>query len=187
MEDVLDQVLVVWKAPMRPFKKRSVTLMRFFLALVFLVSILIFFIGDLITLLPVWALLFLFYVFAITPPPIVESKLTKFGVETNGVLLRWEVLSHYYFIDRFGYRVLVLVTHGPYYAHSYLVVPDDDTKRRIVEVLNKHLMYLSKPPRTLTDHIIEIFSKLVPEDTPDLPVISNGPFSVPNKNPVSNV
>lgn len=159
-----DQTIYSWKAPLRPFRRRSTTLLRFFLALALLISAIVFFFGDLVTIIPVWALLFLFYVFAITPPPIVESHITRFGVETMGVSLRWGALSHYYFVDRFGYQILVLVTHGPYYAHSYLVMPDIDTRNTINGILNQHLMFLKSPPVTFTDKVIKILSKLVPED-----------------------
>lgn len=164
MDDSHDQILYQWKAPLRPFKKRTVALMRFFVALALLLSAFIFFFGDLVTLLPLWAMLFLFYVFAITPPPIVESRLTRFGVESAGVFIRWEMLSHYYFVERFGYTVLTLVTHGPYYAHTYLVLPDLTTQKQAAAILSKHLMYLSKPPRTLTDKLISLLSHLIPED-----------------------
>ncbi len=166
MDESSDQVLFSWKAPLRPYKKRSGGLLRFFLALALLVSAVVFFFGDLVTLLPIWALLFLFYVFAITPPPQVESRLTRFGVESAGVLIRWDVLSHYYFVNRLGYEVLVLVTQGPYFGHRYLVIPSAEVKQEVIGVIGKHLMYLSKPPRTLTDRLIEIFSRLVPEDVP---------------------
>jgi hypothetical protein len=81
-----DQTLMVWKAPLRPYKKRSTILLRFFLAVALLVSAIVFFFGDLVTIVPIWALLFLFYIFAITPPPIVDNRITVFGVETAGVM-----------------------------------------------------------------------------------------------------
>lgn len=160
-----DQTVFVWKAPLRPYKKRSTILLRFFLAVALLVSAVVFFFGDLVTILPIWALLFLFYIFAITPPPIVDNRITVFGVETAGVMLRWDVLSHYYFDERLGYQVLVLVTHGPYYAHSYLVLPDNETKSTVNAILNQHLMLMTNPPKTVTDKIIRFFSALIPEET----------------------
>ncbi|MEI7653228.1 MAG: hypothetical protein WCJ70_03040 [bacterium] len=164
MEESVDQILLSWKAPLRPFKKQSAGLLRFFLAVALLLSLILFFVGDMVTLLPMWALLFLFYVFAITPPPLTETHVTRFGIESAGILMRWDILSHYYFVKRFGYTVLVTVTHGPYFAHSYFVVPDETTKRQLMEILNKHLMYMNQPPRTFTDRLIDLFSKLVPED-----------------------
>lgn len=129
-----------------------------------LISALVFFFGDLVTVVPIWALLFLFYIFAITPPPIIENRLTVFGVETAGVMLRWDALSHYYFDERLGYRLVVLVTHGPYYAHSYLVIPNEEIMREVSVILNQHLMCLSNPPKTLVDKITKFMYGLIPEE-----------------------
>ncbi len=167
-----DQTLFTWSAPLRPFKKRSTTLLRFFLAVALLISAVVFFFGDLVTVVPIWALLFLFYIFAITPPPIIENRITVFGVETAGVMLRWDALSHYYFDERLGYRLVVLVTHGPYYAHSYLVMPDEDTRIKVSKILNQHLMCLTNPPKTFTDKIIRFLYGLIPEERPSF---SEGP------------
>lgn len=159
-----DQTLYTWRAPLRPFRKRSVALLRYFLAVALLVSAIVFFFGDLVTVVPIWALLFLFYIFSVTPPPVVENRITIFGVENAGVTLRWDVLSHYYFDERLGYRVLVLVTHGPYYAHSYLVIPDQEAREAIHTILNQHLMYMANPQKTFTDKVVQFFAALVPEE-----------------------
>ncbi len=163
--EIQDQTLLVWKAPLRPFKKRSVALLRFFLAVALLVSAVVFFFGDLVTIVPIWALLFLFYIFSITPPPTVENRITVFGIENAGVMLRWDVLSHYYFDERFGYQVLVLVTHGPYFAHSYLVIPDEKIKVVVNTILNQHLMFMTNPTKTLTEKLVHFLSELVPEES----------------------
>lgn len=163
--EIQDQTLLVWKAPLRPFKKRSVALLRFFLAVALLVSAVVFFFGDLVTIVPIWALLFLFYIFSITPPPIVENRITVFGIENAGVTLRWDVLSHYYFDERFGFRVLVLVTHGPYFAHSYLVIPSEEIKTEVNAILNQHLMFMTNPTKTFTEKIVHFLSALVPEES----------------------
>lgn len=172
LESPQDQTLYAWKAPLRPFKKRSTALLRFFLAVALLVSAVVFFFGDMVTVVPIWAILFLFYIFSVTPPPTVENRITLFGIENAGVTLRWDILSHYYFDERLGFRVLVLVTHGPYFAHSYLVVPDEDTKNRVHTILSQHLMYITNPQKTFTDRLVKFFSALVPEEHP---VVTNSP------------
>src|SRR3989338_4341121 len=109
------QTVFAWKAPLRPYKKRSRLVLRFYLAVTLLLSLIVFFFGDKILLIPIWAVLFLFYVLTITPPPEVENKISKFGLETAGVTLRWEALSHFYFTKRFNFDILTIVSHGPYY------------------------------------------------------------------------
>lgn len=158
------QTLFKWTAPLRPYKKNSGKVLRFFVALAVLLSLIMVFFGDNILLIPIWALLFLFYVLTITPPPDIENKITQFGIETAGITLRWEVLSHFYYTERFGYYILTMVTHGPYYLHSYVVVPNEEIKGIVTQILSQHIMFQAKPKRTLTDRIIHVLSHLIPDD-----------------------
>ena len=158
------QVIFSWKAPLRPYKKRSGLILRFYLAVALLLSLIIFFFGDRILLIPIWAVLFLFYVLTISPPPEVENKITKFGLETAGMTLRWEVLSHFYFTKRFGFYILTIISHAPYFYHAYLVVPDEEIKKNLMLILSEHLIYQEKPQRSLTDKMVDWFAKLIPDD-----------------------
>jgi hypothetical protein len=164
MEASHEQTILMWSAPLRPFKKRSFVLIRFFFAIALILSAIVFFVGDLITILPIWAILFLFYIFAITPPPIVENRVTALGIETGGgIVLRWNALSYYYFTERLGYTICVVVGHSPYNTHTYLVVDTSETRTALDRVLAEHLMRVSKPPKTFVDKAVSVFSSLVPE------------------------
>ncbi len=158
------QIIISWKAPLRPYKKRNRLIIRFYLALTTLVSLIILFFGDLVLIIPVWALLFLFYVLTVTPPPEVENRVTQFGVETAGITVRWEMLSHFYFRRRFDFWVLTLVGHPPFFYHVYLVVTNNQLKKTLIDILTNFLIYLEKPPRSFSDRIIDWFSALLPED-----------------------
>lgn len=158
------QILLAWHAPLRAYKKRGANILRFYLALALLLSLIVYFFGDKMLLIPIWAVLFLFYTLTVTPPPEVENKITKFGIETAGITLRWEILSHFYYTKRFHFDILTLVGHGPYYFHSYLVVPNEEIKQRTMVILSEHLMYQDKPQRTLTDRLVDWLSYLLPDD-----------------------
>ncbi|MBI4004929.1 hypothetical protein HY358_02225 [Candidatus Roizmanbacteria bacterium] len=158
------QVIFAWKAPLRVYKKRGKNILRFYLALTLLLSLIVFFFGDKILLIPIWAILFLFYALTITPPPDVENKITKFGIETAGVTLRWETLSHFYFTRRFDFTILTIVTHAPYYFHSYLIIPNEEIKNRVKSILSEHLIYQDKPHQTITDKMVNWLSRLLPDD-----------------------
>lgn len=162
------QLLLDWKAPLRPYKKRSSTILRFYLAVALLLSAIFFFFGDRILLIPIWALVFLFYILTITPPPEVENRITAFGIEAAGVTLRWESLSHFYFGKRFGFHTLTIVSRAPYFYHAYMVVPDDETKRRLISILSLHLMYQEKPEKTLTDKMLDFVSVVLPDEEEDI-------------------
>lgn len=158
------QRLYAWKAPLRAYKKRSKNILRFYLAVALLISAIVFFFGDRILLIPIMTLLFLFYVLTITPPPEVDHVITTFGLETAGVSLRWEFLSHFYFTKKFGFDMLTVVSHAPYFYHAYLIIPNEEVRRKVVSILSKHLMFMEKPPRSVTDKMVDFLSNLIPDE-----------------------
>jgi len=158
------QRLFSWKAPLRAYKKRSKNILRFYMALSLLISLIVFFFGDRILLIPILTLLFLFYVLTITPPPEVEHIVTTFGIETTGITLRWEFLSHFYYTKKFGFDIITVVSYAPYFYHAYLVVPNGEVKKKVTSLFSKHLMYMEKAPRNFTDKVIEFLSRLIPDD-----------------------
>ena len=158
------QRLFSWKAPLRAYKRRSNSIMRFYIALSLLLSLIVFFFGDRILLVPILTLLFLFYVLTITPPPEVENVFTTFGIETAGITLRWEFLSHFYYTKKFHFDVLTLVSNAPYFYHVFLIVPNEKIKEQVNAVLSKHVMRVEKPHRNFTDKVIEWLSNLMPDD-----------------------
>src|SRR3989338_992249 len=166
------QTIYSWKAPLRAYKRKPAGVLRFYAAIAFLLSLIVFFFGDKILILPIWATVFLVYVLTITPPPIVENKITKFGIETIGNAYKWDQLSHYYFVRKFDYHVLVIVSIPPQYSHIYLVITKDDVKEKVLHLLAEHLVYLEKPQRTATDKMIEWLSQLMP-DYEEEPVETN--------------
>ncbi len=161
------QTLLSWQAPMRPYKKSGKRVLRFFLAVALLLSIIVFFFGDRMLLLPVWASLFLFYILTITPPPIIENKISKFGLESAGITIRWDMLDKFYFTQRWGFDILVVATKGPYPLQAYFVVPDNAIKQKIATLVGEHLVYVTHPRKTFTDRLVNFFSKLVPEEEED--------------------
>lgn len=158
------QVIFSWTAPLRPYKKRSGTVLRFYLAVAFLLSVIIVFFGDKVLLLPIWALLFLFYILTITPPPNVENKITKFGIQTSNTTFHWDSLSYFYFTKKFGFYILTLVTHPPVNYHAYLVVPDIETKETVLALLTDHIVYIESPKKSITEKLIDLFCLLIPEE-----------------------
>lgn len=158
------QIKYTWNAPLRPYIKRSSEVIRFYIAVTFLISIIVVLLGDPILLVPTWALLFIFYIFTVTPPQEITNKITQFGLETAGTTIRWEALSYFYFTERFGYMVLVLVTHAPESHHIYLVVPSEKEKHDLTRLLSEHIVFHEHPVRTFTDRLVEWFSRLVPRE-----------------------
>ncbi len=108
-----------------------------------------------------------------------ENKITKFGIETAGITLRWEALSHFYFRKRFGFDVLTVVSQPPYFYHAYLVLPNEEVKKNLVSILSEHLIYQEKPLRGFTDKMVDWLSGLIPDDQEESPVAAEKPMAAP--------
>lgn len=158
------QVKFSWRAPLRPYKKQSSLILKFYLTVALLLSLIVFFFGDKILIIPIWALVFIFYVLTITPPPEVENKITTFGIDAAGVTLRWEMLSHFYFGKRFGFYTLTVVSQSPYFYHLYLVVPTEEMKKKLIMILSSHLLYQESPKKTITDKMLDWISAIIPDE-----------------------
>ncbi len=158
------QLLLEWTAPIRPHKKPSANIMRFYLALALLLSLFVAFFSDTLLLIPIWAVLFLFYTLTITPAQQIKHRVTKFGIESADMTARWEVLSHFYFSQRFGYTILTVVSHPPFNHHMYFVVPTEQLKNNLIHVLSEHIIYQENHHKTITEKIIDWLAFLVPGD-----------------------
>lgn len=176
---VNSQLIYSWKAPLRAYKRRSNSVLRFYVALALLLSLIVFFFGDKVLLVPILTLLFLFYVLTITPPPEIENLITTFGIETAGINLRWEFLSHFYYTKKFHFNVLTLVSQAPYYYHVYLIIPDDEVKQAVNVILTKHLMYVEKPQRSITDKMVDWLSNLIPDDEDEVRQVHASSLQIP--------
>src|SRR3989338_3756813 len=157
------QTIFSWIAPLRAYKRKPAGVLRFYIAIALLLSLIVFFFGDKILILPIWATVFLVYVLTITPPPIVENKVTKFGIETIGNAYKWDQLSHFYFIKKFEYHVLTVVSIPPQNTHIYLVITKEEEKEKILHMLSEHLVFLEEPSKTLTDKMAEWLTQLMPD------------------------
>ncbi len=177
------QVLFSWKAPLRAYKKRSAGILRFYFALALLLTLIALFLREPMLSLPIWTSVFLVYVLTITPPPIVENKVTKFGIEIAGIMYRWEYFSHFYFVERFDYKLLVLVGS----SYVYAVTKKEETRQKLIHLLSEHIIYQEHPQKTFTEKMAEALTNLMsePAEAPEkIPVKREG-FGAVSEGPVA--
>jgi hypothetical protein len=158
------QELFSWNAPLRPYRKKSKGILRFYVAVAILITLLVYFVSDPILILPIWSTLFVVYILTVTPPAIIEYRITKFGLEIAGTTYPWNILSSYYFIRRFDYDVLTVQGDQENNTFLYLVVPDTKTKDTVTKLLAEHLVYLKEPRLTTTDKMAGWLTSLLPDE-----------------------
>ena len=158
------QVLFSWESPAPAYKPKSGGVLRFYFALALLLSVIVALFGDWILILPISASIFLFYALTITPPGDVEYKLTRFGIETNGVAYRYENLLGFYIVKRFDYFVVTIQSNSPFFNHVYLVVDGQKTLQKVVDILSDKIVFIEKPQKTFTDRFASVLSSVLPDE-----------------------
>lgn len=172
------QIIYSWEAPVRAYKRKPAGVMRFYAAIAILLSFIVFFFKEYILVIPIWSVMFLGYVLTITPPHIIRHDITKFGVRFANRTYLWQELSHFYFVRKFDYILLVLFDHNPYHAPLYVVLPDKATYSKVFEILLEHIVYVEEPEKSLTDRLAEWLTTLMPEEE------SQAELSTPQEKPL---
>jgi len=154
------KVLLSWKAPARPFKKRDREYFTTIGAIVFLVAVILVFLKEWLLIAVVVSLMFVAYVLATVPPEIVEHTITNKGVETGGKLYKWEELKRFWFSKKWKDTVLNIETEKSFPGRLLLVVPEVERKR-VEETLAKYLE-MEAPEPTFMDKAAKWLSEKVP-------------------------
>ncbi len=163
------QEVFTWNAPIRAYKRKSAGMLRFYIALALLLSVLMALFREFVLIFPIWAVMFLVYVLTITQPHETQHHLTKYGLIANGQPMTWDELYAFYFQKRFDYFMLVLLPKSPFALPVYMVVDTQKTKDYLMNHMIDHIIYIENPPKTVSDTLAEWLGSLMPveEETQD--------------------
>ena len=95
-----EDMVLEWKAPSRPFKKRNRQYHTTVITIALLLSLILFFAGQILTIAVVFAVAFLVYVMSTIPPHAVKNKLTTYGIRIEDNLYYWEELGRFWFDEK---------------------------------------------------------------------------------------
>lgn len=158
------QTLFAWSAPLRSYHPASGSVLRFCIAVASLLSALAWIFSDKILILPILAVVFVFYVLTTSKPPIVKHEITKFGLSFAGFHTRFESLSYYYFLKKYSFYVLVVVGQPPSSHHTYFVIDTEENKQNIDRILSEHLVKQSEPLPNISDKLGNWLTTLIPDE-----------------------
>src|SRR3989304_9772352 len=89
----LNEILLSWKGPSHPFKKRNKIFYQTVAALTFLLVVIVFFLREFMLIGVILSITFVVYAISSVPPVEVEHKITPLGLENAGRLFRWIELA----------------------------------------------------------------------------------------------
>lgn len=157
----LNQVLLSWKSPSHPYKKRSKLFYQTVAAFTFLLVVIVFFLHEFLLIGVILSLAFVIYAIYSVPPVIIEHKITPLGFENVGKLYRWQELYAFWFEEKLGNSVLVIQTHLPILSQIRAVI-DKESENKIKQIIGKYLLFIEKPPKNFVDRLGEWIQKSIP-------------------------
>lgn len=160
----LNEVLLSWKSPSHPFKKRNKMFYQTVAAITLLCILIVFFLHEFLLIGVILSIAFVVYVISTVPPVEVEHKITPLGFENAGRLFRWMELYAFWFDERWGEKLLVIQTRLPFFPQVRVVI-NKNFQEKVKEIVGKHLLFLEKPPRTFVDRASDWLSKNIPLET----------------------
>ena len=141
--------LLEWEAPARPFKKRDREYFTTIGAIVFLLTIILFFLKEWLLIGAIIAFAFLAYVLASIPPEKVKHKITTRGIITAGKMHKWPTLSRFWFSEKWGSKILNIETLFAVPRHLTLLLGSQN-QEKVKGIVEKYLVE-DRPPANFLD------------------------------------
>lgn len=156
------KILFTWKAPLRPFKKRDKEFWTTVLAIIFLLSLILFFVKEWFLIAAIISLAFVYYVLSTVPPEEIEHRITNKGISFEDKSYDWEYLWRFWFSDKYDQRLLNIDTRLNLPGRLLFVIKKDE-ESKIKEILEKYLLN-EEAPATFFDKASAWLAKKVPLD-----------------------
>ncbi len=154
-----EETVFEWRAASRPFKKRDRQYYTTIAAIVFLVSLILFFAGQLLPIAVVVSVGFLAYVLSSVPPENIVYKLTTYGVRVEDTIYYWDEMGRFWFEEKFGQPIAhIEIVRFP---NRLTLVLGTTTPDQMREILSEVLLE-QKPKPTLFDKAATWLQEKIP-------------------------
>jgi hypothetical protein len=155
------KVLYTWSAPARPFKKRNKEFWTTVISIVFLVSLILFFVREGFLIAAIISLTFVYYVLSTFEPEEMEYKITNRGILYAGQTYAFENISQFWFSEKYGQNVVNLELRGGGLIGRITILIGKGDQAKIKEILLKYLIEEEVKPNFL-DNASKWLSEKVP-------------------------
>ncbi len=157
----LNEVLLEWKGPSYPFKKRDRMFFQTVAALTILLVVIVFFLHEFLLIGVILSVAFVVYVISSVPPIEVAHKITPLGLDNAEKLFHWQELYAFWFTKKWGFTTLIVQTRLPFPAQIHAVL-SGVSEEKVKEIVGKYLLHMDKPPKSWVDSASDWLSNKVP-------------------------
>lgn len=154
-----EKTLYMWKAPSRPFKRRSKQFWMTTIAIGTIFGLVMFLAEGALPVILIVSIIFLVYVYSTVEPEIIEYQITNQGIKIQDKGTDWGQLVRFWFSRRFDNDLLVFQVIT--FPERLEVVINSKDKDPIKKILSKYLSEEEIPPSSL-DRAASWFAKRMP-------------------------
>ncbi len=156
-----EMLVLQWQSPSRPFKKRTKRFFTTVMVIGLLVSLILFFAGQVLPVAVVFSIVFLVYVLSVVPPIMLNHTITTFGIHIDAELYYWQELGRFWFETKHNQGLVnIEVTRFP---GRLTLMLGDQTEDEIRSVLAEVLLE-ERPPLTQFEKIAKWLEQHIPLD-----------------------
>jgi len=161
LQDVNEEkILFEWDAPERSFLRKDRDFWITAIAILILVSIILFFVNEFPLILALIAVMFLYYALSTVPPGTIKNKLTNRGIYFGDLRYEWGLLTRFWFKKSLSSQIICFETQLRFPRQVTLVIDEKD-EEKIKEIVVKIIPMLDESP-TLVDKITKWFTDRLP-------------------------
>ncbi|MFA5750020.1 MAG: hypothetical protein WC895_02255 [Candidatus Shapirobacteria bacterium] len=155
-----EKVKFEWEAPERAFQKRDRDFWITAIAILILVSVVLFFIKEFFLIIALVSILFLYYVLSTVSPGLIKYKITNRGVYFGEKKYEWNLLTRFWFNKNLSNEMIHFETILRFPRQISLVINLED-KEKIKEIVVKKMPLIENSPN-FVDKLTKWFSKRLP-------------------------
>lgn len=159
-QPIPEEELYTWQAPGRLFKRRTREFYTTVAALVFLLSVILFFAKEFLLIGVILAIGFVSYVMASIPPEPIEHTITNKGIRTDNKLFEWGTLGRFWWQEKWHQTYVSIETPGR--VPSILILLEGKGKQEEIDAILKKYLINEKPQPTWFDNAAKWLQEKVP-------------------------
>lgn len=152
-----EEFVLEWQSDSRYFEKRPALYFRAITVLAVLISLLLFFLKEILLIILVWLVFFVVYMRSIVPPVKTKYELNRFGINFFGGLIPYKQIAVFTVLPKKKTSVLRLVLQPEGLQHDLVLTQDEQQNQKIITFLKQKAPFLESLP----ENGIERFSRLL--------------------------
>jgi hypothetical protein len=159
---VPEETLVEWQAPARPFRPRKRQFFSTVVIIAILVSLILFFAGQVLPVAVVISVVFLVYVTAMIPPQTVKYKMTNYGIYVEKEAFSWLSMGRFWFDTQSGQRVMEIELYRFPGRLTFVLVDGQTPREEDLEKVLSEVLIKEKPELTTYEKIANWLQEKIP-------------------------